>query len=184
MERHFEHQLELLATTIQKMGGLVEQAIGKSVEALVKRDPALAAEVIREDQQIDELELEIDKKGRVYVRIDRKRKLPITVLLRSMGYVSNEQILELFDNSVYIQHTIAADTEAEAVGDPGIDDYIVTAVTLELSAFQNGRLAGAIWLDPNQGDIQIAFAIRLRDLRRRKADLADVLYSRHPAQFV
>ncbi|HNC94172.1 MAG TPA: DNA-directed RNA polymerase subunit beta, partial [Solirubrobacterales bacterium] len=58
------------------------------------------------------LELEIDKKGRVYVRIDRKRKLPITVLLRSMGYVSNEQILDLFDNSVYIQHTIAADTEA------------------------------------------------------------------------
>ncbi|HTU14865.1 MAG TPA: DNA-directed RNA polymerase subunit beta [Solirubrobacterales bacterium] len=58
------------------------------------------------------LELEIDKKGRVYVRIDRKRKLPITVLLRSMGYVSNEQILELFDNSVYMQHTIAADTEA------------------------------------------------------------------------
>ncbi|MGB0120264.1 MAG: DNA-directed RNA polymerase subunit beta [Solirubrobacterales bacterium] len=58
------------------------------------------------------LELEIDKKGRVYVRIDRKRKLPITVLLRSMGYVSNEQILDLFDNSVYMQHTIAADTEA------------------------------------------------------------------------
>jgi DNA-directed RNA polymerase subunit beta len=58
------------------------------------------------------LELEIDKKGRVYVRIDRKRKLPITVLLRSMGYVSNEQILDLFDNSVYIQQTIAADSEA------------------------------------------------------------------------
>ena len=32
------------------------------------------------------LELEIDKKGKVYVRIDRKRKLPITVLLRAMGY--------------------------------------------------------------------------------------------------
>ena len=35
------------------------------------------------------LELEIDKKGRVYVRIDRKRKLPITVLLRAMGYVED-----------------------------------------------------------------------------------------------
>ena len=33
------------------------------------------------------LELEIDKKGRVYARIDRKRKLPVTVLLRAMGYV-------------------------------------------------------------------------------------------------
>ena len=40
------------------------------------------------------LELEIDKKGRVYVRIDRKRKLPVTVLLRAMGYVADEEILE------------------------------------------------------------------------------------------
>ena len=31
------------------------------------------------------LELEIDKKGKVFVRIDRKRKLPVTVLLRAMG---------------------------------------------------------------------------------------------------
>ena len=64
------------------------------------------------------LELEIDKKGRVYVRIDRKRKLPITVLLRSMGYVTDQQILDLFDNSVYIRHTLAADAEGdERLGD-------------------------------------------------------------------
>ncbi len=57
------------------------------------------------------LELEIDKKGRVYVRIDRKRKLPVTVLLRAMGYVQDKQLLEMFENSVYIRHTIAADTD-------------------------------------------------------------------------
>ena len=57
------------------------------------------------------LELEIDKKGRVYARIDRKRKLPVTVLLRAMGFVTDEEILGLFDNSVYIRHTIEADTE-------------------------------------------------------------------------
>ncbi len=57
------------------------------------------------------LELEIDKKGRVFARIDRKRKLPVTVLLRAMGFVTDEQILELFDNSVYMRNTIAADTE-------------------------------------------------------------------------
>ena len=34
------------------------------------------------------LELEIDKKGQVFVRIDRKRKLPVTVLLRAMGYAT------------------------------------------------------------------------------------------------
>jgi len=58
------------------------------------------------------LELEIDKKGKVFARIDRKRKLPVTVLLRAMGYVTDEQLLELFDGSVYIRNTIEADTEA------------------------------------------------------------------------
>jgi DNA-directed RNA polymerase subunit beta len=58
------------------------------------------------------LELEIDKKGRVYVRIDRKRKLPVTVLLRAMGYASDEEILKLFDESGYIRNTVEADTDA------------------------------------------------------------------------
>src|SRR5579859_2645518 len=58
------------------------------------------------------LELEIDKKGRVYVRIDRKRKLPVTVLLRAMGYATDEEILNLFDNSLYIRLTLDADAEA------------------------------------------------------------------------
>ncbi len=57
------------------------------------------------------LELEIDKKGRVYVRIDRKRKLPVTVLLRAMGYASDEEIVNLFDNSLYIRQTLEADAE-------------------------------------------------------------------------
>jgi DNA-directed RNA polymerase subunit beta len=64
------------------------------------------------------LELEIDKKGRVYVRVDRKRKLPVTVLLRAIGIEKNgkrietdEEILALFDNSVYIRNTLDADPE-------------------------------------------------------------------------
>ncbi|MDP9377809.1 MAG: DNA-directed RNA polymerase subunit beta [Actinomycetota bacterium] len=57
------------------------------------------------------MELEIDKKGKVFVRIDRKRKLPVTVLLRAMGYESDQEILELFDNSLYIRNTVDSDTE-------------------------------------------------------------------------
>jgi DNA-directed RNA polymerase subunit beta len=67
------------------------------------------------------LELEIDKKGIVYARIDRKRKLPITTLLRALpeedpstGFKldtsSNEAILKLFDNSIFMQHTLEKDT--------------------------------------------------------------------------
>ena len=63
------------------------------------------------------LELEIDKKGKVFVRIDRKRKLPVTVLLRAMGYESDEEILNLFDNSLYLRNTIEADTEVTRTED-------------------------------------------------------------------
>jgi DNA-directed RNA polymerase subunit beta len=66
------------------------------------------------------LELEIDKKGIVYARIDRKRKLPITTLLRALpaedpttGFAldtsTNEAILALFDNSHYIVNTLDKD---------------------------------------------------------------------------
>src|ERR1044072_3858376 len=58
------------------------------------------------------LELEIEKKGRVYVRIDRKRKAPVRVRLRAMGYVEDEKLLSMFDDSVYIRHTIESDAEA------------------------------------------------------------------------
>ncbi len=67
------------------------------------------------------LELEIDKKGIVYARIDRKRKLPITTLLRALpeedpttGFKldtsSNEAILKLFGDSIFIQLTLEKDT--------------------------------------------------------------------------
>ncbi len=66
------------------------------------------------------LEVEIDKKGLVYARIDRKRKLPITTLLRALpaedpttGFQldtsSNEKILELFGGSSYIASTLEKD---------------------------------------------------------------------------
>jgi DNA-directed RNA polymerase subunit beta len=66
------------------------------------------------------LEVEIDKKGIVFARIDRKRKLPITTLLRALpaedpstGFAldtsSNEKILDLFGGSVYIANTLEKD---------------------------------------------------------------------------
>ena len=41
------------------------------------------------------LDFEFDAKDYVYFRIDRRRKMPVTILLRSLGY-SNEDILKMF----------------------------------------------------------------------------------------
>ena len=45
------------------------------------------------------LDFEFDPKDLVYVRIDRRRKLPATVMLRALGYSSQEILDEFFDNN-------------------------------------------------------------------------------------
>ncbi|WP_132769248.1 DNA-directed RNA polymerase subunit beta [Tepidibacillus fermentans] len=55
------------------------------------------------------LELETDAKDIIYVRIDRTRKLPVTVLLRALGFGTNEQIIDLLGDNEYIRNTLDKD---------------------------------------------------------------------------
>ena len=56
------------------------------------------------------LEFETDAVGIVYVRIDRTRKLPATVILRALGYSSDEEIRALVDENPHILATIEKDS--------------------------------------------------------------------------
>ena len=60
METHFQQELNHLKEKLLRMAGLTEQAIANAIDALVKRDTALAEKTIREDKAINEVELEID----------------------------------------------------------------------------------------------------------------------------
>ena len=55
------------------------------------------------------LEYETDGNDVFYVRVDRTRKLPVTSLLRSIGFVTDEQILDLFANDPKIKSTLEKD---------------------------------------------------------------------------
>ena len=59
------------------------------------------------------IELESDPAGSVSVRIDRNRKMPVTVLIRALGYSSNEEILELFDHDIHIEKTLEKDSTTD-----------------------------------------------------------------------
>ena len=64
------------------------------------------------------IEYETDSSDNFYVRVDRTRKLPITVLLRTLGLGTDEQIKELFGEEPLIDTTISKDTiknEEEAI---------------------------------------------------------------------
>ncbi len=56
------------------------------------------------------LEFETDAKDIVYVRIDRTRKLPITILLRALGLSSDADIINLLGEDEYLQNTLDKDT--------------------------------------------------------------------------
>ncbi len=109
------------------------------------------------------LELEIDKKGIVYARIDRKRKLPITTLLRALpdedpttGFKldtsSNEAILKLFDNSIYIVNTIEKDPTARE--DEALIEVFKKQRPGEPPTVDNARnLLNSLFFDPKRYDL-------------------------------
>src|SRR5437764_11300867 len=109
------------------------------------------------------LELEIDKKGIVYARIDRKRKLPITTLLRALpeedpstGFKldtsTNEAILKLFKNSPFIANTIEKDTTTRE--DEALIEVFKKQRPGEPPTLDNARnLLKALFFDPKRYDL-------------------------------
>ncbi|MEO1280997.1 MAG: phosphate signaling complex protein PhoU [Pseudomonadota bacterium] len=58
--RTFEEDLANLDRLISQMGGLAEQNLGQAFDALVQRDPELAARVVKADGEVDDLEKAIE----------------------------------------------------------------------------------------------------------------------------
>ena len=61
MTKHIERQIETLKERILRLGTLVEEAISKSITALINRDTALAQRVIVNDSEIDAMEVEVEE---------------------------------------------------------------------------------------------------------------------------
>ena len=101
------------------------------------------------------MEFDTDKRDVVSVKVDRKRKTPVTMLLRAIGFTSDDKIHELFEDvdidpdHPYIQTTIEKDTavgsEDEALLEfyrrlrPGEPPSVENAKTLLENLFYNPR---------------------------------------------
>ena len=59
------------------------------------------------------IELETDAADSISVRIDRTRKMPVSYLLRALGFETNEQILELFGNNIIIKEELERESEVD-----------------------------------------------------------------------
>ena len=61
MTRHIERQIEHLKERILRVGTLVEEAISRSISAVINRDVPLAQRVMASDEAIDRMEVEVEE---------------------------------------------------------------------------------------------------------------------------
>lgn len=61
------------------------------------------------------IEYEMGSKNVWYGKLDRSKKIPLTTVLRSYGLSTNQQILDLFGDSEYMQATFEKDTTTDSV---------------------------------------------------------------------
>lgn len=59
--KQFDSELESVRSTVLQMGGLVEEQIGKAVEALVTGDMNLIDSVVAGDKQVNRMEVDLDE---------------------------------------------------------------------------------------------------------------------------
>jgi len=61
--KSYEDELNTLTAECARMGGLTEAQVADALEAVVRRDQALAASVVGRDDRLDTLEAEIERKA-------------------------------------------------------------------------------------------------------------------------
>lgn len=60
--KSFGEELDALTTEVARMGGMAESMVADAVQAVVRRDPELAAKVIARDKQVDTVQAELERR--------------------------------------------------------------------------------------------------------------------------
>ncbi len=98
------------------------------------------------------LEYETDSNDVFYVRVDRTRKVPITVLIRALGLGSNDEIRELFGDEPKIEASFAKDA-SENYQEGLLELYKKIRPGEPLSVESAESLIMAMFFDPRRYDL-------------------------------
>ena len=98
------------------------------------------------------LEYETDSNDVFYVRVDRTRKVPVTVLIRALGIGTNDEIRELFGEEPKIEASFTKDT-AENYQEGLLELYKKIRPGEPLSVESAESLINAMFFDPRRYDL-------------------------------
>ena len=89
MERQFDQELNILKEDLLKMASLTEEAIAKSIKALVERDSILAQEIIDRDTEINFLETEINNQCLKLLALKQPMAVDLRFITSAMKIISH-----------------------------------------------------------------------------------------------
>ena len=98
------------------------------------------------------LEYETDSNDVFYVRVDRTRKVPVTVLIRALGVGTNDEIREMFGDEPKLEATFAKDT-SENYQEGLLELYKKIRPGEPLSTESAESLINAMFFDPRRYDL-------------------------------
>jgi len=97
--KSFTEQLEGLANAVAQMGGLTEAQFGNAIEAIAKRDAALAESVIGSDVRVDQLQLAVDEQAMKVLALRQPMAVDLRDTMASIKIASElERIGDLAKN--------------------------------------------------------------------------------------
>ena len=99
------------------------------------------------------LEYETDSNDVLWVRIDRARKLPITVILRALGYGTDAEIMELMGEDERLQSTIQKGDNAKSREEGLIEIYKRQKPGEPASAESATNMFNSLFFDPKRYDL-------------------------------
>ncbi|HEY4922178.1 MAG TPA: phosphate signaling complex protein PhoU [Xanthobacteraceae bacterium] len=152
----FDADLQDLTRVVAEMGGLAERQVVNSIEALDKRDLALAQRVITDDDKVDALQREIEEKSILTIA----RRQPMAVDLREIVgalRLSNdlERIGDLAKNIAKRVGALDGDFQPQQVmrGVEHMSDLVLNQIKEVLDSFahRDSAKALAVW----RGDEEI-----------------------------
>jgi DNA-directed RNA polymerase subunit beta len=120
------------------------------------------------------LEFEVETKGYVSVRIDRKRKLPVTVLLKALDMGGAEELMARFEDSWLMRNTLERDDTASK--DEALLEVFRRQRPGEPVNIENAQnLVNGLFFDPKRYDLSEVGRYKVN--KKLKLDVPDDVYT-------
>jgi phosphate transport system protein len=167
IHKAFDEDLREIASRLAEMGGVAERLVAESIDALVKRDTALAQRVIAADAGVDALQREIEEKAVLTIA----RRQPMAIDLREVVAalrIANdlERVGDLAKNTA--KRVVALDGDYQAQkqlrGVKHMADMAIARLKQVLDAYGTRDVERAIDVWRRDGEVDAMYTSLFREL--------------------